>query len=49
MPGFLFVPFSCPGKIRKLAFVFADSCDCEEFGLPLSKKINRLQLEQQVK
>lgn len=25
----------------------SDSCDCEEFGLPLSKRINRLQLEQQ--
>ena len=23
-----------------------DSCDCEEFGLPLAKKINRMNIEQ---
>ena len=25
--------------------LYLDSCDCEEFGMPLAKKINNLQLK----
>ena len=32
-------------RLKAIFFLYLDSCDCEEFGQPLAKRINRMNIE----